>query len=108
MADATPDLKTRLLACIAMWTRAHDCAEGRFGKAVAGDANFARRLRGGGGLNLDTLERSTRFLHAPENWPEGLVPAEVCDLAHRVGVSGEGAALSAGKAGDVSSRERAA
>ena len=108
MPDAKPLLRL-LLDCATAWAEANASSTARLARQVTGsDGKFFSDLERGRDPGVGKVTDFARFLHAPENWPEGLVPAKVCDLAHRVGVSGEGAALSAGKAGDVSSRERAA
>lgn len=116
MPDTSKDLKTMLLATAAQWCAAHRSsgtaatervAETRFGKAVANDGNFLKRLRSGGGLSVVKLEDAARFLHDSANWPEGLVPVEACELAHRVGVSAADTDASPGKI-DEFSREKAA
>ena len=111
MSDqAAPDLISALIAVATQWGDAHgDAPLSRLAKRVAGDARFFDRVaQPATSCRVDTLERFARYLHEPANWPEGLVPVEACELAHRVGVSADGAAVSAGKAGELSSQRSAA
>lgn len=99
-----------LAAAAEQWTKAHadeaGCAAplSRLAKLAVGNPKFFDELPDmRRGPTTSMLERFARFLHDSTDWPDGLVPVEVCRFAHRVGVSAEQGGSSAGKVGEVSS-----
>lgn len=70
-----------------IWVAAHDASFARLGKSVVNDGGFFTRLETQvQGTTTATLEKFAAFLADAANWPEGAVPQEAIDLAHRVGV----------------------
>lgn len=102
------NLIEHLQAAADAWCSACERSLSRLATMVVNDGKFFDRISApGGNVTTATLERFARYLHDPANWPDGLVPEEACQLAHRVGVSGEAAAPSAGNSGEMSSEEAA-
>lgn len=100
-------LPDALLHCGELWCASHaedgDPAPlSRLSKRAVGDGGFFTRMADQKGVSTYTLERFARYLRDPANWPGGDVPADVCELAHRVGVTGESPALSTGQGGAMS------
>jgi hypothetical protein len=70
-----------------IWVAAHDASLARLGKSVVNDGGFFTRLETQvQGTTTATLEKFAAFLTDTGNWPDGAVPQEAIDLAHRVGV----------------------
>lgn len=81
-------LVDRLRQVSQLWAEAHEASLARLGKVVVNDGGFFTRLETQvQGTTTATLEKFARFLGDPGNWPEGVVPQEAIDLAHRVGIS---------------------
>lgn len=100
----TISLDELLIACADLWATANQSSTATLGRRVANDNKFIAELAAGTrSPSLAKVEQFARFLHAAANWPGGLVPVEVCQLAHRVGVSANSAAPSAGKTCEGSS-----
>lgn len=55
---------TDLLADIAAFCREHDMAESTFGRHAVNDGKFVGRLRDGGGVTVDTVDRVRAFMSA--------------------------------------------
>lgn len=71
-----------------IWAGAHDASLARLGKFVVNDGGFFTRLETQvQGTTTATLEKFAVFLNDAGNWPDGAVPKEAIDLAHRVGIS---------------------
>ena len=83
-----PSLTDRLAVCAGLWTTANSATLARLGAMVVNDGGFFSRVGAGTSTTTKTLERFARFLINADNWPEELVPQEVCRFAHFVGVSG--------------------
>jgi hypothetical protein len=78
--------RLRLLA--QLWAAQNDASLARLGKSVVNDGGFFTRLETQvQGTTTATLEKFAAFLANPGNWPDGVVPQEAVDLAHRVGIS---------------------
>ncbi|MEH6722775.1 MAG: hypothetical protein V7686_04545 [Qipengyuania sp.] len=96
-------LTERLVAASECWTATCDATLARLGKVVANDTafftNLAKMRRG---PSTDTLEKFARYLADPANWPGGLVAEEARALAHVVGVTPAGGAVSPGKTEGIS------
>ena len=81
-------LVDRLRQVAQLWADAHEASLARLGKSVVNDGGFFTRLvTQVQGTSTATLEKFARFLGDPGNWPEGDVPQEAIDLAHRVGIN---------------------
>lgn len=107
------DIRSLLLATTDKWCSVQDprAPRGRLSKAVAKDFNFFERVEASDTLpcNFRTLKNFARYLSDGTNWPDGRVPQVALDFAHVVGVSADEAAMSAGKADELSAtRGRAA
>lgn len=102
-----PDLKSRLTAACECWARANDAPISRIAKRVTGSASFFDRLKSGGGCTTATLEQFGRALVRPDAWRDGMVPDEVIEFAHIVGVSAPIAGASIGQSGELSGQEAA-
>ena len=71
-----------------IWVVANDASLTRLGKYVVNDGGFFTRLQTQvQGTTTATLEKFAAFLTDAGNWPEGAVPKEAIELAHRVGVT---------------------
>lgn len=92
-----------------LWAARTDRSTGALSSVVTNNGRSLERLRDPANSVTDaTLEKFARFLVDPANWPDGSVPQEAVDLAHRVGVTPDGASLSPGIADDLSREELAA
>lgn len=81
-------LVDHLRAAAHLWVKANAASLSRLGKAVVNDGGFFTRLETQvQGTTTATLEKFAAFLTDPGNWPEGAVPQEAVDLAHRVGIT---------------------
>lgn len=81
-------LVDRLRHVAHMWVTSQDASLARLGKSVVNDGGFFTRLETQvQGTTTSTLEKFAAFLADPGNWPDGAVPQEAVDLAHRVGIS---------------------
>ena len=82
-------LVDRLRQVAHLWVAANEARSlARLGKTVVNDGGFFTRLESAAqGTTTATLEKFAVFLGDPGNWPEGNVPQEAVDLAHRVGIS---------------------
>lgn len=81
-------LVERLRQVSQLWVTAQDASLSRLGKSVVNDGGFFTRLETQvQGTTTATLEKFAAFLGDPGNWPDGAVPQEALDLAHRVGIS---------------------
>lgn len=81
-------LVDRLRQVAQLWVAAQDASLARLGKAVVNDGGFFTRLETQvQGTTTATLEKFAAFLADGGNWPEGAVPQEAIDLAHRVGIT---------------------
>lgn len=77
-----------LCAVAAIWAEKSDASLARLGRLVKNDTSFFTRFENARvSTTTATLEAFARFLVEPANWPEGVVPQEAIDLAHRVGIS---------------------
>lgn len=107
-AEPALSLVDRLRVVAHCWVTASQSSLSRLGKAVVNDGGFFTRLETQvQGTTTATLERFAAFLGDSANWPEGAVPQEAIDLAHRVGITPVAGALSAGH-GEAISRDRSA
>lgn len=81
-------LRDSLLIAAECWARATGRSTGALSSVVANNGRALERLRDPANSVTDaTLEKFAAFLGDPGNWPEGAVPQEALDLAHRVGVT---------------------
>lgn len=81
-------LVDRLRQVAQLWVSAQDASLARLGKTVVNDGGFFTRLETQvQGTTTATLEKFAAYLGDPGNWPEGVVPQEAIDLAHRVGIT---------------------
>ncbi|MEQ5789056.1 hypothetical protein J3454_14260 [Erythrobacter sp. NFXS35] len=81
-------LTEQLHRCAVIWTDTHGAAPTRIGRVVVNDGGLVQRIaQPGASVTTATLEKFAAFLGDPGNWPEGSVPQEALDLAHRVGVT---------------------
>lgn len=95
-------LDARLKSVSALWAERAGSTLAALGRRAVNDTSFFTSLDRGRSPSTATLEKFARFLSDGANWPAGRVPQEVVDFAHVVGISREDAALSAGKADQVS------
>lgn len=94
----TVSLNALLITCADAWAKANDSSTGVLGRRVVKDNRFFTDLRDGRDPGLGKVEAFARFLHDSANWPDGVVPQEVCELAHRVGVSANASSVDHGEA----------
>ena len=81
-------LVERLKLVAALWCLATGRTPGALSTIVANHGSFFDRLDAPeAGTTTATLEKFARFLVKPDNWPAGLVPQEVCQFAHAVGIT---------------------
>jgi hypothetical protein len=86
---AVVPLVERLKRVAQLWADANGRSLGALATIVANHGSFFERLAApDAGTTTATLEKFARFLTEAANWPEGMVPQEVCLFAHAVGVSG--------------------
>lgn len=80
---------TELLCSVAaIWAEKSDASLARLGRLVKNDTSFFTRFENARvSTTTATLEEFAAFLTDPGNWPEGAVPQEAVDLAHRVGIT---------------------
>lgn len=98
-----PTLIEQLHRCAVLWTNLHEAAPGRIGRLVVNDGGVLTRIaQPGASVTTATLERFAAFLVDAGNWPEGCVPEEAVEFAHRVGIVAHPASLSPGKDGNPS------
>lgn len=101
--DTAPNLIDRLRASARVWTTRHEATFARLGREVVNDGGFFARIESpGASTTTATLERFARFFSDPVNWPDGLVPAEVCDFLHVVGITPAAAAPATGQNSELS------
>lgn len=88
--DQTSRLRLRdtLLLAAERWALATGRSTGALSSVVANNGRALERLRNPSTSVTDaTLEKFACYLADAANWPEGAVPQEAVDLAHRVGVT---------------------
>jgi len=97
-------LEDRLRMACASWCAANEAKPGRLGRLAINDGGFFTRLENNPGASTTTatLTRFAEFLADPANWPGGLVAEEAKALAHVVGVTPAGGAVSPGKGDGIS------
>ena len=77
-----------LCAVAAIWAEKSDASLARLGRLVKNDTSFFTRFENARvSTTTATLEEFAAFLGDAGNWPDGAVPQEALDLAHRVGIS---------------------
>lgn len=95
MAPEEPQkLTDRLLRCGALWAEANAASLGALGRQVLNDHRFFDRIDSPRGTTTATLEKFAGFLATSAQWPDGVVPQEVCSFAHAVGISSAACAAS--------------
>jgi hypothetical protein len=88
MAQQPPSLTDALCAVAAIWAERCEASLARLGRLVVNDTSFFTRFeKPGVSTTTATLEKFSAFLADAGNWPDGTVPQEAVDLAHRVGVT---------------------
>lgn len=101
-AETPLRLIDRLRIAAALWADANDATLARLGRGAINDSSYFTRSEPAQGPTTGTLEKFARFLGDPGNWPDGVVPGEVCAFVHIVGVSACGPAPATGQADDLS------
>ena len=104
-------LTERLLHCSGLWVQAQASSLPQLSRRVLNDGSFFHRLDSPRGTTTATLERFAQFLSDPDNWPDAVVPDEICTFAHVVGVTSAACGASpdtnpAGIANSVSETEQ--
>lgn len=88
MTQPALPLTDLLCAAGAIWAERSDATLAKLGKLVVNDTSFFARFDNPrASTTTATLEKFAAFLGDPGNWPDGAVPQEAVDLAHRVGIS---------------------
>lgn len=81
-------LRDTLLLAAERWALATGRSTGALSSIVANNGRALERLRDPDTAVTDaTLEKFAGYLADSANWPDGSVPKEAIDLAHRVGIS---------------------
>jgi len=103
--DAHSNLRLRdgLLVTAELWAQRTGRSTGALASLVVNHGAALDRLRDPAARVTDaTLERFAAFLGAEGNWPDGAVPQEAIEFAHRVGVCPALPARATGKSGECS------
>lgn len=81
-------LRDHLLLVADIWATRTDRSTGALSSVVTNNGRSLERLRDPATSVTDaTIERFAVFLADVDNWPDGVIPQEALDLAHRVGIS---------------------
>ncbi len=84
--DAMPESRGALVETIAEFCRHNDIAESTFGRRAVNDGKFVARLRDGGRITPETLERISRFM-SEHGATVPASPPELRRLIHAAGLA---------------------
>ena len=88
MTQQTLPLTDLLCAVGTIWAEQSDATLARLGRLVVNDTSFFARFDNPrASTTTATLEKFAAFLTEAGSWPDGAVPQEAIELAHRVGIS---------------------